>query len=341
MGCRRSLGAVSNDEAAPTLTAERVCVDEAIDAGVELLLPREVPLGGPRGIPVFRTLPNKHRHMVGPWCFADAFGPVDLAAHAGMDVRPHPHTGLQTVSWLVSGRIEHRDSLGSVHTVEPGGVHVMTAGRGIAHSEYSTADSRVLHGIQLWTALPAADRGVAPQFAALDAVPHERVGDADVRVFAGSLGQQSAGVPTFSPLVGAEVSFPAGGAAELPVDATFEHGVLALTDGIRVRGIPVASGGMGVVAPGTSSIVIEADPGAICILLGGTPWTEEFVMFWNFIGASHAEVQEARETWMRERGSDASARQRFGSVAGDANEPLPSPRLPDVELLPRGRAKRR
>ena len=296
---------MSNDEAAPVVEAERSCIDEAQRAGVELLLPREVPLGGPRAMPVLRVLPNKHRHMVGAWCFADAFGPEDVTAHGGMDVPPHPHTGLQTVSWLVAGSIEHRDSVGSVHTVSPGGVNVMTAGRGIAHSEHSTPDTTALHGVQLWVALPEAQRWIDPHFAGLDAVPSRTIGDATVQVFAGSLGELRVDVPVHSPLLGAEVRLPAGGVAELPADAAFEHGVLALSEGLVVGGVPVPNGGMAVLAPGSDVVRIEADaasPGdVVAILLGGEPFAEEIVMFWNFVGTRHDDVAAAREAWMRER----------------------------------------
>ncbi|SDH62790.1 pirin family protein [Agrococcus jejuensis] len=335
---------MSNDEAAPVVEAERGCVDEAAEAGVELLLPREVPLGGPRAMPVLRVLPNKHRHMVGAWCFADAFGPEDVAVHGGMDVPPHPHTGLQTVSWLVAGSIEHRDSVGSVHTVSPGGVNVMTAGRGIAHSEHSTPETTSLHGVQLWVALPEAQRWIDPHFAGLDAVPTVAVGDATVQVFAGSLGVLHAEVPVHTPIVGAEVRLPAGGAAEVPADPSFEHGVLALTEGLVVGGVPVPVGGMAVLPPGDDLVRIRAAADApgdvVAILLGGEPFAEEIVMFWNFVGTTHDDVSTARDTWMRERGEGEDARERFGVVPG--GEPtLPSPRLPDVELLPRGRARRR
>lgn len=335
---------MSNDEAVPVVEAERACIDEAAQAGVELLLPREVPLGGPRAMPVLRVLPNKHRHMVGAWCFADAFGPEDVAAHGGMDVPPHPHTGLQTVSWLVAGSIEHRDSVGSVHTVTPGGVNVMTAGRGIAHSEHSTPDTTSLHGVQLWVALPGAQRWIEPHFAGLDSVPTVSVGDATLQVFAGSLGALRVDVPVHSPIVGAEVRLPPGGVAEVPTDASFEHGVLALTEGLVVGGVPVPMGGMAVLAPGADAVRIEAaadaSGDAIAILLGGEPFAEEIVMFWNFVGTRHEDVSAARETWMRERAESEDARERFGVVPG-GEATLPSPRLPDVELLPRGRARRR
>ncbi|WP_255254039.1 pirin family protein, partial [Streptomyces albidoflavus] len=125
---------------------------------VEVLTPREVPLGGPRAMTVRRTLPQRARTLIGAWCFADHYGPDDVARTGGMDVPPHPHTGLQTVSWLFTGEIEHRDSLGVHAMVRPGELNLMTGGHGISHSEVSTPGTRILHGVQLWVALPAAHR---------------------------------------------------------------------------------------------------------------------------------------------------------------------------------------
>ncbi|ERG64219.1 hypothetical protein L332_07110 [Agrococcus pavilionensis RW1] len=332
---------MSNDEAL-LLESAQACIDEARAAGLELLLPREVPLGGPRAMPVLRVLPNKHRHFVGAWCFADAFGPTSLRGGPGMDVPPHPHTGLQTWSWLVDGAIEHRDSAGFIHTVRPGGLNIMTAGRGISHSEYSSADTDVLHGVQLWTVLPSHERGREPWFDGLDVVPTASLGGGvTASVFVGDFAGASSGVGAYSPLLGAELRLLAGTEAVLELRAGFEHGVLALTDGVRVDDVQVERGAMAYAAPGREALVVSAERDAIAILLGGEPFEEEVVMFWNFVGTDHDEVAAAREQWMRERAAGTDARPRFGSVVDDATPPLPSPRLPSVELLPRGRAKRR
>jgi len=334
---------MSNDEALLVEGAERACVDEARAAGVELLLPREVPLGGPRALPVLRSLPNKHRHMIGAWCFADSFGPVDISDGPGMDVPPHPHTGLQTVSWLVEGAIAHTDSTGAQHTVRPGGVNVMTAGHGISHSEYSTSDTAVLHGVQLWTALPLDHHDIEPSFAGVDDVPSARLpGDASMRVFVGSYAGATSTAPTFSPLLGAELRIPGGTEAQLALEERFEHGVLALTPGIALDDVPIGVGEIGVLEPGRASAIVSAERAdGVAILLGGVPHEEEVVMFWNFIGRDHATVQRAREAWMAEREAPTDARPRFGLVDDGSGTTLPSPRIPTVELLPRGRAKRR
>ncbi|GEK80453.1 pirin family protein [Agrococcus baldri] len=340
---------MSNDEATIVENSEDACIDEAAAAGLELLLPREVPLGGPRAMPVLRVLPNKHRHFVGAWCFADAFGPASLVGRPGtpdeprgMAVPPHPHTGLQTWSWLVDGAIEHRDSAGFSHTVRPGGLNIMTAGRGIAHSEYSTADTEVLHGVQLWTVLPSHERGRDPWFDGLDEVPRVELAEGVVgSVFVGSYAGGESTVGAYSPLLGVELRMAAGSEARLELRDGFEHGLLALTNGITVDDVPVARGAMAYAAPGREALIVSAAHDAVAILIGGEPFEEEVVMFWNFIGTDHDEVSAARDQWMREREAGAGDRPRFGSVVDDLSPPLASPRLPSAQLLPRGRAKRR
>lgn len=182
---------MSNTEPAP---AEVACVASPF-AGV--LHPREVPLGGPRAIRVRRTLPQRERSLIGAWCFADHYGPQDVRSGPGMDVPPHPHTGLQTVSWLFSGEVEHRDSAGVHAMVRPGELNLMTAGAGICHSEVSTAATTVLHGVQLWVALPDADRDTGRDFAHFVPTPRA-VGGATLRVFLGELAGQRSPVHTFT-----------------------------------------------------------------------------------------------------------------------------------------------
>ena len=211
---------------------ELVCAPDGPQSpAVQVLAPREVPLGGPRAMNVRRTRPQRGRTTIGAWCFADHYGPDDVAASGGMVVPPHPHTGLQTVSWLFEGEIEHRDSTGSHELVRPGEVNLMTAGRGISHSEVSTPDTALLHGVQLWVVLPDASRNVLPFFEHAETTPIT-IDDATVRVFAGSLpgggydSDHGASVAVFSPLVGAQIELPAGGETRIELDPAFEHGVL-------------------------------------------------------------------------------------------------------------------
>ena len=183
---------------------------------------------------VRRTLPARERSFVGAWCFVDHYGPDDVARSGGMDVAPHPHCGLATVSWLFSGEVEHRDSLGTVAVVRPGEVNLMTAGRGISHSEVSTPGTSVLHGAQLWLVLPAASADVEPRFEhhvpeVLDVAPGVRA-----QVFVGSLWGSTSPVEVESPLVGAEVVLGPGCALSLPVAPGFEVSVLVDTGSVAV-----------------------------------------------------------------------------------------------------------
>ncbi|MBU7598690.1 pirin family protein [Streptomyces sp. P38-E01] len=328
---------MSNVEPSP---AELRCADRAPTAAddgpaVEILTPRDVPLGGPRAITVRRTLPQRVRSLIGAWCFVDHFGPTDVAVSGNMDVPPHPHTGLQTVSWLFSGEVEHRDSTGVHAFVRPGELNLMTGGHGVCHSEVSTGATTVLHGVQLWVALPDAHRGAPRDFRSHVPEPLDHRG-ATVRVFLGELCGSRSPVPTFSPLLGAELLLPPGTELALEVDPEFEHGVLVDTGGVDVAGESVAEAELAYLAPGSERIALANNgrESARLILLGGPPFGEEIIMWWNFVARSHEEVVEARTQWEAE--SD-----RFGAVTGYSGRTrrLPAPQLPGLPLRPRGSAR--
>ncbi|SFY48540.1 pirin family protein [Streptomyces sp. F-1] len=297
---------------------------------VEVLSARDVPLGGPRAMTVRRTLPQRGRTLIGAWCFADHYGPDDVAVSGGMTVPPHPHTGLQTVSWLFSGEIEHRDSLGTHALVRPGELNLMTGGHGISHSEVSTRRTSVLHGVQLWVALPAEHRDAPRDFQ--HHVPRPVALDgAEVRVFLGTLAGDTSPVPTFSPLLGAEITLDAHADVTLEIDPRFEHGLLVDQGDVRMAGTPLRRAELGYLAPGpdTLRLVNTGDAPARTVLLGGTPFGEQIVMWWNFIGRSHDDIVRAREEWQ-------SASDRFGSVDGCPADRLMAPPLPNASLTPRG-----
>ncbi|NIH83668.1 pirin family protein [Amycolatopsis granulosa] len=318
---------MSNVEADP---AELVCGDRPAPAStLTVLAPRDVPLGGPRAMRVRRTLPQRQRSLIGAWCFADHYGPEDVAVTGGMDVAPHPHTGLQTVSWLFSGTIEHRDSLGTHAVVRPGELNLMTGGHGIAHSEVSTPDTTTLHGVQLWIALPGEHRHAARDFRHY-VPPVVTVPGATVRVFLGSLAGSTSPVPACTPLLGAELTLDPGARLVLDVDPGFEHGVLQDTGSVTIDGTALATGDLAYLAPGLSRLELtghDAGPARV-LLIGGVPFTEEIVMWWNFVGRSHDEIVQAREDWMKGT--------RFGEVHGYDGAPLPAPELPNAPLKPRG-----
>ncbi|BBZ00400.1 pirin family protein [Mycolicibacterium fallax] len=318
---------MSNLDSSPV---ETVCGPSSAPA-VELLRPREVPLGGPRAMMVRRTLPQRQRSLIGAWCFADHYGPQDVRSTGGMDVAPHPHTGLQTVSWLFRGEIEHRDSNGIHAMVRPGELNLMTAGAGICHSEVSTPATTVLHGLQLWVALPDAARNTAPDFAH-HVPPPVRVDGVTLRVFLGELAGDRSPVHTFSPLLGAQLDLPGRTAIQLEVDESFEHGVLLDRGVIEVADQPLESGDLTYHGPGRRELTIRntGEQPARAILLGGAPLHEKLLMWWNFVGRSHDEIVEYRRLW-------ESHDKRFGSVEGYLGSParLPAPPLPTTRLRPR------
>jgi len=311
--------------------------EEDLTSPVELLEPREVPLGGPRALTVRRTLPQKKRSLVGAWCFVDSYGPDPVNGRGAMDVPPHPHTGLQTVSWLYAGEIEHRDSAGSFALIEPGQVNLMTAGAGIQHSEVSTDATTTLHGVQLWVALPDRSRFVAPFFEHFVPEPFAH-GDATLRVFVGSLLGHGSPVTAFTELVGAQLDLPTGGRVTIPVDPAFEHGLIVDAGSPTLQGVAVATGQLAVVPAGTDELTVEAGATPLrALLIGGIPLGEPIVMWWNFVGRSHDEIVAFREQWQAEVIEGADPDGRFGHVDGYSGGPraLPAPELPNVRLRPR------
>ncbi len=326
---------MSNLEAEP---AELVC-DGVPAAGIQVLEPREVPLGGPRAMSVRRTLPQRARSLIGAWCFVDHFGPDEVTESGGMLVPPHPHTGLQTVTWLFEGEVEHRDSTGSHQLVRPGAVNLMTAGRGIQHSEVSTPPTRRLHGAQLWVALPDRDRHIDPFFEHAVIAP-QTIGSATARVFVGRLATDAEAGPgpvrTFTRLLGAQLDLPAGATLDLSVDPTFEHGLLVDAGPATLDGVDLPVAHLGYAPPGRSRLRIAAGEHPVrALLLGGEPLGEPIVMWWNFIGREHDEIVAFRQQWQAEVVEHGTATGRFGIVDGWDGRALPAPVMPDVRLRPR------
>ena len=322
---------MSNLEAAPAEVACR-SGDPATHAA-EVLTARDVPLGGPRAMRVRRTLPQRSRSLIGAWCFADHYGPDDIATRGGMDVAPHPHTGLQTVSWLFAGEVEHRDSLGTHEFIRPGELNLMTSGHGICHSEVSTPATTVLHGVQLWVALPDANRSGARDFQHY-VPPAADLGGATARVFLGTLAGLESPVPTYSPLLGAEIVLGAHARLSLPVEPAYEHGVLVDAGPVSMSGTRLQRAELGYLPPGSATLELAnltADEARI-LLLGGAPFEENIIMWWNFVGRSHEEIAAFRQAWEGEL-------DQFGRVEGYKGTPrrLSAPPLPNARLKPRSR----
>ncbi|MET9430036.1 pirin family protein [Streptomyces sp. NPDC003036] len=296
----------------------------------ELLSPRTVRLG--ESTDVRRLLPNLGRRMVGAWAFVDHYGPDDIADEPGMQVPPHPHMGLQTVSWLHEGEVLHRDSTGSLQTIRPRELGLMTSGRAISHSEESPRPhARFLHGAQLWVALPDAHRHVEPHFEHHPDLPLVTAPGLTATVILGELdGTRSPGT-TYTPLTGADLALASGAETNLPLEPDFEYAVLAMSGETHVDGVPVLPGSMLYLGCGRTSLPLRAESDAAVMLLGGEPFEEEIVMWWNFIGRSHEEIERAREDWMTTT--------RFGEVKGYDGTPLPAPELPNTPLKARGRVR--
>ncbi|MEU2546849.1 pirin family protein [Streptomyces roseolus] len=296
----------------------------------ELLSPRHVRLG--ESTEVRRLLPNLGRRMVGAWVFVDHYGPDDIADEPGMQVPPHPHMGLQTVSWLHEGEVLHRDSTGSLQTIRPRELGLMTSGRAISHSEESPRPhARFLHGAQLWVALPDAHRHVEPHFQHHADLPRVTAPGLTATVILGSLDGSASPGTTYTPLVGADLALAAGTETELPLDPDFEYAVLSMSGEAHVDGVPVLPGSMLYLGCGRTRLPLRASSDAGLMLLGGEPFEEEIVMWWNFVGRTDEEIREAREEWMT---SD-----RFGEVKGYEGDRLPAPEVPAAHLKARGRVR--
>ena len=334
-----------------------------------LLEPREVPLGGPRGMTVHRTLPAKRTSLIGAWCFVDHFGPDDVSGSGGMQVPRHPHTGLATVSWLFEGAITHRDSLGSHALVRPGDVDIMVAGSGITHSEYSVPDTTILHGVQLWYALPDRTRFrdqafqvSTPPEIGTDAV-RARVGLGGLRATLedGTVLEDRSEVETDTPLGMVQLDLRAGTTVRLDLEPGHEHGLLVDRGAARLRAgvstAEIAQRELMVLPDGVSQLEIRAADGEDlrAMLLSGEPLGEDIIMWWNFVGRTHEEIAAFRARYQAEIGAegtpaeapihpDARARgglaadaEQFGPFAPHTPAALPAPTLPNGHQRSRGR----
>ena len=268
------------------------------------------------GFVIRRALPTAKRRMVGPWCFLDHLGPAAYSAGNGLAVGPHPHIGLQTFTWLVEGEIFHRDSLGTEQIIRPGQVNLMTAGRGIAHSEDTvTPDAGRVHAAQLWIALPEAERHRAPSFVHYPSLPRVTRDGVTATVLAGEHAGERAPAEVFSPMVGVDFHAPGPAATEAPLDPRFEHAVMAMSGEVDVEGERISPGTLLYLGRGRSTFSLRCNDEARLLLVGGAPFGEEILMWWNFVGRTPEDILEAAADWNEGR--------RFAEVVGS-----PSPRIP-------------
>lgn len=275
--------------------------------GFEEYRSRETALGP---LLIRRALPVKGRRLIGPWCFLDRYGPITFEGKKPMDVPPHPHIGLQTVSWLVDGEVVHHDSIGCEGLVTPGGVNVMTAGSGIAHVEETPMRNRGrLDGVQLWVALPDAERNRDATFQHVSEVPRFETNGGFAQLFMGTMGDVVSPADSYSNMVGADLTVHPGESLALPLDAAREHGLFLLGGDVGFESQDLAIDTLYYIGRGRTELALRSAKGARVLLIGGEPFREKILMWWNFVARTVDEIRIAREDW--------EAGRRFGAVPYD------------------------
>lgn len=300
-----------------TVAAETCAALGAAQQQLEAYPGREVTLGA---LGVLRALPVRSRRLIGPWCFLDRFGPATFAQGGGMDVAPHPHIGVQTVTWLLDGEIVHDDSLLQEAVLRPGGVNVMTSGHAIAHAERTPDDNTGrLDGVQLWTALPDRDRHSDPSFQHVAEVPRIDAPGGIVRVFSGRLAGLVSPARHFSALVGADLQVHARQQLVLPLEPSHEHGLLVLSGDCSLEGQRLDERVLYYLGTQRSELSVDSTAGARLLLTGGIPFPETILMWWNFVARTPEEIRDARTDW--------EAHRRFGDVPAYKGPRIPAPPL--------------
>ncbi len=287
---------------------------------VLLRLPARMATLG-EGMTIRRALPNQGKRMIGAWCFLDHAGPVDVSGGDGLRVGPHPHTGLQTFTWMVDGEFLHRDSLGYEQLIRPGQVNLMTAGRGISHSEESPAQrSPRLQAAQLWIALPNDKRIIDTGFDHYPELPGHHQDGVDMTLLVGEAFGEKAPTRVYSPLLGMDLRSDSAAATQIPLRPDFEYGVLVLTGAAEVEGESLLPGELLYLGRHRQTLSVKFPDAAKILLIGGEPFAEDILLWWNFIGRSQAEIEGYIRQW--------NAGQAFGEVKGYRGERLPAPELP-------------
>lgn len=279
--------------------------NSAIDGVDMIVLPNVRDLGD--GFTVRRALPTAHRRMVGPFIFFDQMGPVTMSEGDGLDVRPHPHIGLATVTYLLEGEILHRDSLGSVQAIRPGEVNWMTAGSGIVHSERSSDEVRAsggsLFGLQTWVALPKAHEETAPAFYhhKSDAIPHAAADGVSINVVAGTSDGMTSPVQTYSDMLYADVTLADGARYKLSAEH-IERTIYVITGAVAVEGQwgGFQAGELVILKPGAEIVLRGIGPTRV-MLVGGEPLSEARNIYWNFVSSSLDRIEQAKADWREDR----------------------------------------
>ncbi|MEO1273088.1 MAG: pirin family protein [Myxococcota bacterium] len=299
------------------------------DDTLQVLTARKARIGA--SMTIRRVLPQRRRRLIGPWCFLDHFGPHTFPADTrqqGMWVEAHPHTGLQTVTWLLEGEAIHRDSLGTHQAIAPGSLNVMTAGRGITHTEETPPHNNGrLHGVQLWVALPTSARHSAPAFEHHDALPRFEEDNATATLFMGEGFGDQAPATVHTPMMGADIAIHGAGRSVLPLERRFEHGFIVVEGEVELQGTRITPGHLAYLAPGRRELDLRAEGAARLMLVGGEPFPETVLMWWNFVSDNAEDLRAAYEDW--------KAGRRFGPVAGFEGGRLDAPRWVGTPKAPK------
>ena len=291
----------------PVTTADTGPAGDDVDApaaGIEVTESRTARVGS---VTVRRALPRRARRSIGAWCFVDHMGPMAVTADGGIDIGPHPHMGLQTVTWLLAGEVLHRDSLGSEQAIRPGQLNLMTAGEGVSHAEEGTGrDTGALHGVQLWVAQPERTRHGEPAFEHHAALPRVEIGRATATVIVGALEGAVSPARRDSDHLGLDLDLGAGETA-LPLQPGCEHGLVVLAGAVEVQGQIVEPGHLAYLGPGRDECRLAVREPTRALLIGGVPLEEPLLMWWNFVARTRDEVGAAYRQWTADDG-------RFGRV---------------------------
>jgi redox-sensitive bicupin YhaK (pirin superfamily) len=293
---------------------------------LQALPARDTELGT---IKIRRALPNRQRRLVGPWCFFDRFGPMQFSDGKPMDVAPHPHIGLQTVTWLFEGEVVHHDSLDCEALIRPGQLNLMTAGSGIAHAEETPGkNTGTLSGLQLWVALPDAHRHRAASFNHHPDLPQVSLPGGDATVIMGEVAGRRSTAQTFWPMIGLELTVHPAARLSLQLDPTFEHALMVSNGQVELEGQILDLDVLYYAGTNRHEIELDSAGGARVVIIGGLPFTEPILMWWNFVARTNEEMDAARRDWEEHR--------RFGDVKKYDGPRTPAPSFQPMRLKTQG-----
>lgn len=308
---------MSNLEDSQQIFNSKECLSLSAECMSQKIKTRTAMVGD--NMPIRRALPHRDRKTIGAWCFLDHFGPFDLANSKGLRIGPHPHIGLQTFTYPLSGEILHRDSLGSTQKIQHGQINLMTAGKGISHAEESLPNG-ILHGVQLWIALPDSVRHIEPSFIHYNNIPSLQLDNLKINILAGEFLNTISPVKVHSPLVGLELHVLEDTTTNLPLNPNFEYGILPLIGTIEIAHETVDTNTLLYLPCGKSTTPIHLKKDSRILIIGGEPFKEDILIWWNFVARTKEEMIEATNAWNNHTA--------FGEVKGYQGEELSPPPLP-------------